>query len=147
MPPSAWWPYSAGPGCVSCIGIMYIICLLIFVREWETCFQSRSCPLTCTLCMLVFESCRTEKHWLHLSQHVCLRVMEQAEAARPVLSRRFAFKTLCPLCEHKDLCSVWNCVCVCNPDNNMSCVKMLLPPRMSFKVPKHILWICVAARI
>lgn len=113
MPPSAWWPYSARPGCVSCIGIMYIICLLIFVREWETCFQSRSCPLTCRLCMLVFESCRTEKHWLHLSQHVCLRVMEQAEAARPVLSRRFAFKSLCPLCEHKDLHSLWNFVCVC----------------------------------
>lgn len=32
--------------------------------------------------MLIFESCRTER--LHFSQHVCLRVTEQAEAARPV---------------------------------------------------------------
>lgn len=159
---------------VSCIDVVYIICLLIFMRERETCFQSRLWSLTCRLCMLIFESCRTEKHWLHLSQHVYLRVTKQAEAARPVCcpialplktSVHYLNTKICALCGVVCVCvqswmTIWALskrslakkkwawgICPVTVPFFLIDWKKMLPPRRSFTVPKYILWISIAARI
>lgn len=96
-----------------CIDVVYIICSLIWVREWESCFQSRLCSLTCRLYMLVFESCRTQKHWLHLSQHTCSRVTEQAEAARPVCCPIALLLKASVHYVNTKICALYGIVCVC----------------------------------